>query len=49
VDVHIGELLLPGIEVVGDEASNQIVLGRDVLNQLRVVLDGPNETTEVLE
>ena len=49
VDVQIGDVTLPGIEVVGDEASNEIVLGRDVLNQLRVLLNGPEETTEILE
>ncbi len=48
VDVQIGDMTMPGIEVVGDETSNEIVLGRDVLNRLRVLLNGPEETTEVL-
>ena len=46
VDVQIGTLLFPGVEVVGDEQSDEIVLGRDVLNRLRIVLDGPQATTE---
>jgi hypothetical protein len=46
VDVQIGSLVLPGIEVVGDEFSDEIILGRDVLNRLKIVLDGPQGTTE---
>ena len=49
VDVQIGDLTLPGIEVVGDEISNEIVIGRDILNRLQVLLDGPKETTQVSE
>ncbi len=47
VNIQIGSLTLSGIEVVGDEVSQEIVLGRDVLNRLRVLLDGPGETVEV--
>jgi hypothetical protein len=46
VDVQVDELVLPGIEVVGDELSDALVLGRDVLNRFRIVLDGPQETIE---
>lgn len=49
VDVQIGSLTLPGVEVVGDEISDEIVIGRDILNRLRVLLDGPKETTKVFE
>ena len=49
VDVQIGDLTLPGIEVVGDEISDELVLGRDILNRLRVLLDGPKETVDVSE
>lgn len=45
VDVQVGELTLPGVEVVGDELSAEIVVGRDILNRLRVLLDGPSATT----
>ena len=45
-DVQIAGVTLPGIEVVGDEVSDEIVLGRDVLNRLRVLLDGPGQQTE---
>lgn len=49
VDIQIGDLLLPGIEVVGDEISDDIILGRDVLNRLRTLLNGPDERVEVSE
>lgn len=49
IDVQIGEITLPGIEVVGDELSTEIVLGRDVLNRLRVLLDGVDEVTTITE
>ncbi len=49
VDAKIGGLMLPGIEVVGDEISDEIVIGRDILNRLRVLLDGPKEITKVFE
>ena len=48
VDVVIDEIRLPGIFVVGDEQGDEIVLGRDVLNRLRLLLDGPAQTTDVL-
>jgi hypothetical protein len=41
VDVRLGELTLPGVEIVGDENLSDAILGRDVVNRLRVTLDGP--------
>ena len=49
VDVQIGDLTLAGIEVVGDEESDEIILGRDILNRLRVLLNGPAEIVDVSE
>lgn len=49
VDIQIGNLVLPGLEVVGDEISDEIILGRDVLNRLRTLLDGPGEIVQVSE
>jgi predicted aspartyl protease len=34
---------------VGDELGSEVVLGRNVLNRLRLLLDGPAAMTEVLE
>lgn len=48
VDVEIGSITLPGVEIVGDNAADGILLGRDVLNKLRLLLDGPGQLTEML-
>lgn len=37
IDLQIGETALTGVYVVGDDLGDEVVLGRDVLNQL----DGP--------
>ena len=47
--IFFGTLRLPGIEVVGDDWGDQIILGRNVLNMLRLNLDGPGETISVSE
>ncbi len=48
VNLQIGELSLPSVYVVGDELGDEFVLGRDVLNELRLLLDGPAELTRLL-
>jgi predicted aspartyl protease len=48
VDVGIGRLRLPAVEVVGDDQSAEIVLGRNILNRLKLLLDGPADQVEVL-
>jgi predicted aspartyl protease len=47
VDVHIGQNVLPHVQVVGDEAGDEVILGRDVLNKLKLLLDGPAFVTHV--
>ncbi len=49
VDMQIGDLFLPDMEVVGDLSGHEVVLGRDVLNHLRITLDGPKEIVSVFE
>ncbi len=50
VDVVLfGSIRLPGIEVVGDDWGERIILGRNVLNLLRLHLDGPEQTAGVEE
>lgn len=49
VDVRIAQLTLPGVYVVGDEQGNEVVLGRNVLNRLRLLLDGPALTAALVE
>ncbi len=47
VDVRIGESVLPHVQVVGDEVGDEVILGRDVLNKLKLLLDGPAAVTHV--
>ena len=48
VDLEIENQLMPGIEVVGDEQGQEILLGRNVLNKLIILLDGPGRQADVL-
>jgi predicted aspartyl protease len=48
VDMDIGRFRLPAVEVVGDDLGDEIILGRNVLNQLRLLLDGPAGQVETL-
>ena len=49
VDIYIGNLAFPGIRVIADENSQEIVLGRDVLNKLPLFLDGIQQQTTLLD
>jgi predicted aspartyl protease len=49
IDVEIDGIKLPGIEVIGDPESDEIILGRDVLNRLRILLNGPRQLVDVTE
>lgn len=44
VDVYVGDQILPGIRVIADPDSEEVILGRDVLNKLPIFLDGPEST-----
>lgn len=44
----IGEFTLSGIYAVGDELGDETVVGRNVLNRLRLLLDGPLEVMTLL-
>jgi len=46
-DIHVGPVVLPGMYVVGDEVGQETILGRNVLNHLRLLLDGPAALTRV--
>ncbi len=50
VDVHFENQVLPGVEVaaVEDEEDMEVVLGRNILNDLIVLLDGPREQVDLL-
>lgn len=47
VDIQIDQVVLPSVVVVGDEQGDEIILGRNVLNKLTAVLDGPRNSTEI--
>ncbi len=49
LDIGIDSPCIPAVEVVGDDRGNEIILGRNVLNKLRLLLDGPAAVTKVLE
>lgn len=40
VQLQIGTLILPGMQVVGRTGLTEVIIGRDVLNQLIVTLNG---------
>jgi hypothetical protein len=40
---------LPAIEVVADDISDQVLLGRNALNKLILLMDGPRQQTDVLK
>ena len=47
LDMGIDVFTLPAVAVVGDEQSEEIVLGRNVLNKLMLTLNGPKQFLEV--
>lgn len=47
IDVQIGSITLPGVYAVGDELGTEVILGRNVLNRLRLLLDGPAALTRI--
>jgi hypothetical protein len=52
VDLHLDIGTLAGVEVVGvedEELDQEIVLGRNILNQVILLLDGPHQQTDVLD
>lgn len=48
VDLEVGGHLLPGIEIVVDTRGHEVLLGRNVLNLLILLLDGPHGLTDIL-
>jgi hypothetical protein len=48
VDIRIADLLLPAVDVASDRWSDEILLGRNVLNRLDLRLEGPKLRTHIL-
>jgi len=49
LDIQVDNLQLPGVVTAGDAETDEIVLGRNVLNKLAIFLDGPEQQTDVLD
>lgn len=47
IDLHIGDIVLPAVDVAGDPNSDEILLGRNVLNCLDLRLEGPKLQTHL--
>jgi predicted aspartyl protease len=47
VTLRVGQEIVYGIHAVAAGVGTEAILGRDVLNQLRITLDGPAETLEI--
>jgi predicted aspartyl protease len=48
MDIVVNTIHLSPVEIVADELGNEIILGRNVLNQLIITLDGPDNVFEIL-
>ena len=49
VDVEVDGHRFPGVLVAGDEDAGEIILGRNLLNMLPLLLDGPRQQTRLLD
>ncbi|MFN8444112.1 MAG: hypothetical protein U0175_25240 [Caldilineaceae bacterium] len=49
MDIGIAGLRLPIVEIVADTIGNEVIVGRNVLNMLRVMLDGPKQMLEITD
>ena len=47
VEIRLGPVVLYGMEVVGRNQTTEVIIGRDVLNQLIVTLNGLAFVTEI--
>lgn len=45
--VYVGDVLVRGIHAIAISAEDEALLGRDVLNELAVTLNGPAHVTEI--
>jgi predicted aspartyl protease len=49
LDLGIGALRLPAVEIVADELESEIILGRNALSKLAMLLDGPRYMLDIPE
>ncbi|MCB0191007.1 MAG: hypothetical protein KDJ65_03610 [Anaerolineae bacterium] len=48
VDIGLDNVRLPAVEVIGDEQGEEIIVGRNILNRLKILFDGPSNRVEIL-
>jgi len=48
IDLEIAGQRLPAVEVAADDVGEDILLGRNVLNELILLLDGPRAQADIL-
>ena len=50
VDLYLSpSFRMAGVEVVGDDGGDGVIVGRNVLNKLKILLDGPKQMTDITE
>jgi predicted aspartyl protease len=49
VNFEISGSLFTRIEVIGNDTESEILIGRNLSNKLRLLLDGPDQTVELLD
>ncbi len=49
LDIFFNDLRFPNHFVIGDEQGEDILLGRNLLNKLVILLDGPHAQTDLYE
>lgn len=49
VDLEVDGQVFPGVLVAGDETTDEVILGRNLLNMLPLFLDGPRHNTSLLD
>ena len=49
IGIEIEQQGLSGLYVIGDDVGTDIILGRDALNRLAILLDGPQQRSEIVD
>lgn len=49
VDLEVDKQVFPGVMVAGDETTDEVILGRNLLNLLPLFLDGPQQQTHLVD
>ena len=49
ISIALDELKVSAVQVLSDDQGDEIVIGRRILNRLKIILDGPAAQMEILE